>query len=368
VVRGCGTVEKLSFLIVVLTVKMEMTNSQPPNKSFQKNVFKESETIDRMVYLRGNKGDNNIFTNFITHSVRNDIIKAVQGFGEQATPVAPTSSQAELLKVKAKYNFPGNEPEDLAFLKNDTLTILKEEEDQWWMARDNMGKEGMIPVNYVEPAVRQAFVEQATQDTQTPWQAELLKVKAEYNFPGNDPEDLAFHENDILTILKKVGDHWWMARDNMGKEGMIPANYVVPMLQTDRILEPIGWSNLMSPLKPRYTVHWLYEEYDRQRVQTSFIHKINPSFLPNKFNEEFKKTFDDTFDETLQEICDEIEDLSKIRSFEELFEMIDISFNENLMEKFNEVLDDSNIKLMLIDYLGMSIFMTSCTTLHILWT
>lgn len=42
------------------------------------------------------------------------------------------------------------DPEDLPFRKNDMLTILKKEEDQWWLARDSQGKEGMIPANYVE--------------------------------------------------------------------------------------------------------------------------------------------------------------------------------------------------------------------------
>lgn len=71
---------------------------------------------------------------------------------EQAPPRPHASEPVEdaLPKVKAKYNFPGNDPEDLPFKKNDVLYILKKEEAQWWMARDATGKEGMIPANYVE--------------------------------------------------------------------------------------------------------------------------------------------------------------------------------------------------------------------------
>ena len=44
-----------------------------------------------------------------------------------------------------------------------------------------------------------------------------------------DPEDLQFKRGDILTVLRKAEDQWWMAADATGREGMIPANYVEPV-------------------------------------------------------------------------------------------------------------------------------------------
>ena len=38
------------------------------------------------------------------------------------------------------------------------LTILKKEEDQWWLARDSQGKEGMIPANYVEVVGKRLYL------------------------------------------------------------------------------------------------------------------------------------------------------------------------------------------------------------------
>ena len=38
----------------------------------------------------------------------------------------------------------------MSFRKGDILTVLKKEEDQWWLARHSSGKEGLIPVPYVE--------------------------------------------------------------------------------------------------------------------------------------------------------------------------------------------------------------------------
>ena len=56
----------------------------------------------------------------------------------------------QIVRKKTFFFYLLQDPEDLPFRKNDMLTILKKEEDQWWLARDSQGKEGMIPANYVE--------------------------------------------------------------------------------------------------------------------------------------------------------------------------------------------------------------------------
>jgi len=60
------------------------------------------------------------------------------------------SGQTPSLKVKAKFNFLGNDPEDLPFSKGDVMTVIKKEEDKWWLAQNDQGREGMIPVPYIE--------------------------------------------------------------------------------------------------------------------------------------------------------------------------------------------------------------------------
>jgi len=181
---------------------------------------------------------------------------ARQAGGEQATPVAPTPSQAELLKVKAKYNFPGNDPEDLAFRKNDILTILKKEEDQWWMARDNMGKEGMIPANYVEPlpsrtsfpasnpmrpsrnslpnagggytvpAVNQQQPQAtipAAAGTTVPAIAEAVQDRTPSIY---DPYELKFQKGEKILVQSMRDDGSWEGQLKSGKKGIFPFRYV----------------------------------------------------------------------------------------------------------------------------------------------
>lgn len=52
------------------------------------------------------------------------------------------------------------------------------------------------------------------------------KVMAKFDFPGKDPEDLPFRKGEILEVITKDEEKWWMARNTEGKVGQIPVPYV----------------------------------------------------------------------------------------------------------------------------------------------
>ncbi|XP_013884312.1 adapter molecule crk [Austrofundulus limnaeus] len=52
--------------------------------------------------------------------------------------------------VRALFDFPGNDEEDLPFRKGDILRVLEKPEEQWWNAQNSEGRTGMIPVPYIE--------------------------------------------------------------------------------------------------------------------------------------------------------------------------------------------------------------------------
>ncbi|KAA0702017.1 Adapter molecule crk CRK2 SH2/SH3 adaptor crk [Triplophysa tibetana] len=52
--------------------------------------------------------------------------------------------------VRALFDFPGNDDEDLPFRKGDVLRVLEKPEEQWWNAQNSEARIGMIPVPYVE--------------------------------------------------------------------------------------------------------------------------------------------------------------------------------------------------------------------------
>ncbi|NWT75855.1 CSK kinase, partial [Prunella himalayana] len=47
---------------------------------------------------------------------------------------------------------------------------------------------------------------------------------AKYNFHGPPPQDLPFSKGDVLTIV--ADPNWYKAKNKVGREGIIPANYV----------------------------------------------------------------------------------------------------------------------------------------------
>nr|KAI8768231.1 tyrosine-protein kinase CSK-like [Biomphalaria glabrata] len=48
-----------------------------------------------------------------------------------------------------------------------------------------------------------------------------------FDFPGRSKDDLPFQKGDLLVIVKSTTDpNWYKAKNSIGAEGMIPANYV----------------------------------------------------------------------------------------------------------------------------------------------
>jgi len=51
--------------------------------------------------------------------------------------------------VRAKFDFDGQDPDDLPFKKGEILTVISKDEEQWWTARNSLGQTGSIPVPYI---------------------------------------------------------------------------------------------------------------------------------------------------------------------------------------------------------------------------
>ncbi|CAL8109880.1 unnamed protein product [Orchesella dallaii] len=77
------------------------------------------------------------------------------------TPLVRPATR-KLEKVIAKHDFDGADPEDLPFKKNEVLTIMSKDEEQWWTARNSLGRIGAIPVPYIRP------FEENSKDNATP--------------------------------------------------------------------------------------------------------------------------------------------------------------------------------------------------------
>lgn len=77
--------------------------------------------------------------------------KKSHGFGVPSPQPRSRSGTAGggLGSAIALFNFAGAGPDDLAFAKGDVITILAQDDDEWWKGRLKL-KEGLVPRNYVE--------------------------------------------------------------------------------------------------------------------------------------------------------------------------------------------------------------------------
>ncbi|TMS14564.1 Adapter molecule crk [Larimichthys crocea] len=76
----------------------------------------------------------------------------------------------------------------------------------------------------ISKAKHTGFVSSSAGVPQQPEEAEF--VRALFDFPGNDEEDLPFRKGDILRVLEKPEEQWWNAANQEGRAGMIPVPYV----------------------------------------------------------------------------------------------------------------------------------------------
>ncbi|KAI9584162.1 adapter molecule Crk [Glossina fuscipes] len=60
----------------------------------------------------------------------------------------PVAKKTEL--VIGKFDFEGMDQDDLPFRRGEVLTVIHKHEDEWWTAKNAMGKIGQIPVPYIQ--------------------------------------------------------------------------------------------------------------------------------------------------------------------------------------------------------------------------
>ncbi|KAK0546919.1 hypothetical protein OC845_004366 [Tilletia horrida] len=54
-----------------------------------------------------------------------------------------------------------------------------------------------------------------------------IAARARYSFEAGHESELSMHAGDQITILDDLDEHWWLARDANGREGVVPSTYVL---------------------------------------------------------------------------------------------------------------------------------------------
>ncbi|XP_063900500.1 F-BAR and double SH3 domains protein 2-like isoform X2 [Zophobas morio] len=126
------------------------------------------------------------------------------------------------------YDYKGVEQDELSIVEDEVLTVVDLAEDGWCLCRNQEGREGLVPLSYIEigrfssPALS---VHSSLQSSDTP-EEPIKYATAQYEYLAETPDELSFHKGDVIEILNTklsdVDDGWWEGRLN-GKVGVFPS-------------------------------------------------------------------------------------------------------------------------------------------------
>ncbi|XP_063314574.1 SH3 domain-containing protein 19 isoform X2 [Pelobates fuscus] len=133
----------------------------------------------------------------------------------------------------ARFEFIGDQKDELSFSEGDLIT-LKEYINDEWVRGELKGQTGIFPINFVEiiedlPIRSSDAV--SSQKNKLPGPAtEQSRTSGEwyealYDFMAETEEDLPFKKGDKILITERIDSEWYKGRLN-GKEGMLPAAFV----------------------------------------------------------------------------------------------------------------------------------------------
>ncbi|XP_059121542.1 SH3 domain-containing protein 19 isoform X1 [Peromyscus eremicus] len=133
------------------------------------------------------------------------------------TPALKQESSISGEWCKALHSFTAETSEDLSFKRGDRILILERLDSDWYRGRLH-DREGIFPAVFVQPCPAEAKNMATTV-------LKGRKVKALYDFLGENEDELSFKAGDVITELEPVDDDW-MSGELMGRSGIFPKNYV----------------------------------------------------------------------------------------------------------------------------------------------
>ncbi|KAI9027097.1 hypothetical protein DFJ74DRAFT_663000 [Hyaloraphidium curvatum] len=141
-----------------------------------------------------------------------------------------------LYRAKSLYDYDGTAagPDNLTLAEDMVVTVTKEDGD-WLFGTDPAGKEGWFPASYIEKLPEGGSASPVPPTPLPPGAgappvegtAYLCKATVLADFSPASAEELAVAENEVVGIVEKLEDGWWMAEKLTAdrKRGLVPATY-----------------------------------------------------------------------------------------------------------------------------------------------
>ena len=148
----------------------------------------------------------------------------------------------------ALYNYDARDGEELSLTKNDNLTVI-DDQGTWWKVRNDAGREGVVPSNYVKFSQAQPTSTARTDIKDGPGmyqQTDLIdrngpslniKAIAKFKYQSANEDELSLEKGQEVIVIEKEADGWWRGRCGT-KIGWFPFNYVEEVKQAEESAPP----------------------------------------------------------------------------------------------------------------------------------
>uniref|UniRef100_A0A3B5LG62 Sorbin and SH3 domain containing 2a n=1 Tax=Xiphophorus couchianus TaxID=32473 RepID=A0A3B5LG62_9TELE len=147
----------------------------------------------------------------------------------------PPAQVREIGEALARYNFNADTNVELSLRKGERVVVVRQVDQNWYEGKiPGTTKQGIFPVSYVEivkhsPSKSSSHHVDPHAYSRTP-SSTPIKVRtyqALYNYTPRNEDELELKEGDIVDVMEKCDDGWFVGTSRRSKLfGTFPGNYV----------------------------------------------------------------------------------------------------------------------------------------------
>ncbi|XP_017551893.1 vinexin isoform X1 [Pygocentrus nattereri] len=192
----------------------------------------------------------------------------------------PKREEKKMKAARAKFNFQAQSPKELTLQKGDVVYIHRQVDANWYEG-EHHGRAGIFPTSYVEiipPTEKPVPIKSPTVQV-----LEYGEAMALFNFTADLPVELSFRKGEVISITRRVDDHWLEGRiPGTNRSGIFPVNYVqVNKMPRTKMADDLSVAPL-SPiaLEPRSPGRPLHSPFSPSHSPSS--HSPQPLLSPHQ--------------------------------------------------------------------------------------
>ena len=132
--------------------------------------------------------------------------------------------------ARSLYDFtpdPNQSPKQLNIKVGQTLAIISKENDNWWLAENEYGEQGLVPSQYCEVFELPPQLKEIGQTKGPPARKLMVRAIRRYNHPFKSTH-LKFEKGDLIKVVEVCFPRWWIGEleRDPSQVGVFPAAFI----------------------------------------------------------------------------------------------------------------------------------------------